>query len=690
MKKFTSLLLSVLIVISACSSMLLSSVAATTATADEITAYFENPENWHKGKVSSNVATYNDTWTYGSFTKDDTVTTGAESAHSLKVSLASHAPIIELSSLLNKNTEYTLSFRYKADDASYWTQWGSSSNYWIFSTIGIYSQTAAGSTGYDVSLGTPKDGYLSRRGSFDAVNYTSATGKAADNVTSTPLRVSGLNTGEWYTVSLTFNSGTFSDLALVLRLDKCSTLYLDDFTLTGDYFETKNNWGMDGWTSASQTSAYPGFNPSTNTNLYVKSNTDASYTNSSAASLKMNAPSQYPYIYLPDYKTNTDYKLSFDYRVDALAENQNYVFEQICVFTKVENSNYAWQAPGIISCVATNISYAHTDGFTKIAETTAHTTKVPAESAGTWQTISITFNTENYEDLALILFPGGSTPVYMDNFALTELYPITVENGSADVKTAAAGDIVTITADTAPAGKFFTNWQVVEGGAQLSSPDCGQTSFVMPANAVNVKAEYDYNMNTDYATDTIQAKGNSIRKQSGDLPQGLRFKFFMDKDYETLYAGYTVKKVGLLVLPTEYLGSGQLKVGGTYNYNDKNYQPIDKEVLAENIQTDVNDAENIYFTAALTNIGLASDGTTINYSAYATDYTVRTYTVYEHTDGTAFTVYGASLSANVFAVAHEILTTATDAEDIAAAEAAIADCKTEYNAWVDANVTPVE
>ena len=74
------------------------------------------------------------------------------------------------------------------------------------------------------------------------------------------------------------------------------------------------------------------------------------------------------------------------------------------------------------------------------------------------------------------------------HFALT--HNVTVNGGTGSEKYA-QGDTVTITADTPASGKQFKEWTVVSGGITLASSTSATTTFIMPANAVEVTAVYE-------------------------------------------------------------------------------------------------------------------------------------------------------------------------------------------------------
>ena len=75
-------------------------------------------------------------------------------------------------------------------------------------------------------------------------------------------------------------------------------------------------------------------------------------------------------------------------------------------------------------------------------------------------------------------------------------YNITVTDGKAtigagsEISKAAEGTAVTLTANAAPSGKVFDEWEVVSGGITLADVNSATTTFIMPASAVSVKATY--------------------------------------------------------------------------------------------------------------------------------------------------------------------------------------------------------
>ncbi|MBR0139075.1 MAG: leucine-rich repeat protein [Firmicutes bacterium] len=72
---------------------------------------------------------------------------------------------------------------------------------------------------------------------------------------------------------------------------------------------------------------------------------------------------------------------------------------------------------------------------------------------------------------------------------LKPLYKITVEGGTADREEAREGETVTVTAESKSGYKFKT-WTVVSGDAELDDKTAEETFFAMPAEDVELKAEF--------------------------------------------------------------------------------------------------------------------------------------------------------------------------------------------------------
>lgn len=69
-------------------------------------------------------------------------------------------------------------------------------------------------------------------------------------------------------------------------------------------------------------------------------------------------------------------------------------------------------------------------------------------------------------------------------------YQITVNGGTADASSAAAGQVVTITAQE-PEGQTFVRWNTASEGVVLENAQSPKTTFVMPENDVTITAEFN-------------------------------------------------------------------------------------------------------------------------------------------------------------------------------------------------------
>ena len=137
-------------------------------------------------------------------------------------------------------------------------------------------------------------------------------------------------------------------------------------------------------------------------------------------------------------------------------------------------------------------------------------------------------------------------------------YEVNVTNGSGSGNYA-QGSTVTITANTAPNGQRFKDWSIESGNITLASSTSDTTTFVMPAEAVRVKANYEANptpvsykildgANSDWkqnTEETITIRGN------GDFSKFVGVKI----DGNTIDAkNYTAKEGSTIItLTTDYL-----------------------------------------------------------------------------------------------------------------------------------------
>ncbi|WP_407271885.1 InlB B-repeat-containing protein [Radiobacillus sp. PE A8.2] len=107
-------------------------------------------------------------------------------------------------------------------------------------------------------------------------------------------------------------------------------------------------------------------------------------------------------------------------------------------------------------------------------------------------------------------------------------YALTVENGSG-TGNYQAGDTVTIEATEAPEGQRFKEWNVTSENVELADSTSIETTFTMPAQGVEVTANYEdipsYSLTVEDGSGTgdYQA-GDTVMIEAAEAPEGKRFK----------------------------------------------------------------------------------------------------------------------------------------------------------------------
>ena len=108
-------------------------------------------------------------------------------------------------------------------------------------------------------------------------------------------------------------------------------------------------------------------------------------------------------------------------------------------------------------------------------------------------------------------------------------YDIKVKGGHADTVKASAGEKVTITAEE-PQGKDFVRWVTTSAGVTIADPESAVTTFTMPANNVEITAEfkdeeaqrYDIKVTGGHA-DKLKASAGEKVTITAEEPQGKDF-----------------------------------------------------------------------------------------------------------------------------------------------------------------------
>ncbi len=186
------------------------------------------------------------------------------------------------------------------------------------------------------------------------------------------------------------------------------------------------------------------------------------------------------------------------------------------------------------------------------------------------------------------------------------------------------------------------------------------------------------------APNIIGYTGNSIRAGSKELPQALRYKFYMNNENLKSLIGMDVKEIGLLAIDNSFLGTKELVIDGEYELYGETRTPSVGIVNENDIQT-VEGNKNNFFTAALYNIGCK--GGTTNYKKYATDFSVRPYIKLQNSDSGEVVYYGNTVNASIFDVVHSIYTKFSSQSDKLVADGilSVPAAKNEYKNWEPKN-----
>ena len=117
-------------------------------------------------------------------------------------------------------------------------------------------------------------------------------------------------------------------------------------------------------------------------------------------------------------------------------------------------------------------------------------------------------------------------------------YTITVSNGTASKTTAKAGETITLTANTAPAGKAFDKWIV--NGVTVANATSATTTFTMPAanvtatatykNAAVTPTQYTVTVSNGRASKTTATAGETITLTANTPPVGKEFDKWIIND----------------------------------------------------------------------------------------------------------------------------------------------------------------
>ena len=335
------------------------------------------------------------------------------------------------------NTDYEISFVYYADSLN-------AAGTYILSQVGV----------------TTPNGKVNSRHKEDYLAYADRYEELA-----------APKAGEWQQVSLSFNSGANSTLALAITF-AASPIYLDDFIII-DKSSTKLDKAAN-WT------LYENKSPSIGVNgilagswAKASDNTDKKYVHSGDSSLKFSCINQRGAVVFA-VEQNTDYQLSFWYYSDSLNNAGTYILSQVGVITP----------EGRVAKGSADYLAFIDDG------TGTATTKT-----GEWQQINLSFNSGENNAVALtILF--AASPVYVDDIELTKEAP---KIETEDLTRAADWTLyANNSANIGANGTLASSWAKVTDNTNAAYIREGDSSLKFESRAQHSVTNFAVKPNTNY------------------------------------------------------------------------------------------------------------------------------------------------------------------------------------------------
>lgn len=323
----------------------------------------------------------------------------------------SHLTYTKLS--LQPNTQYTLSFHYYAD--------GAVPNGSVFNKTGIF---AADAENAGVSWG--KNGYLVYLDANSAASYTSENA-VFETRTPSGKTLKGAAEKTWQSLSLTFNTAEFNALYFVLAFNFEKTpVYVTDINLvqggenTDGDLNNPVNWLFNGINTAAIGSSgtavdswfklEDGYGITKVRNAPEKAGQEAMY---------LKGRGQLASVKLPTLQKNTEYTLSFNYYVNGTAQKSP--FQKAGIFTTdVENSKLSWEPNGYLNYLDSNKNASFTSESALFSQKTLTGKTFDSPKTGSWQTLSLNFNSGNFKDLYFVLgFTYEDLGLWLTDLAVT-------------------------------------------------------------------------------------------------------------------------------------------------------------------------------------------------------------------------------------------------------------------------------
>ncbi len=146
-----------------------------------------------------------------------------------------------------------------------------------------------------------------------------------------------------------------------------------------------------------------------------------------------------------------------------------------------QNTSFAGESDGKITGLDSSKNYQiSSDGGTSWRDAALTGTEITSLAAGSYQVRVKAVENSTFASASAVVTVGSGAQ---------RTYTVTVNSGTGS-GTYVEGAAVTITA-TVPGGQRFTSWTVNEGGVTLADASSATTTFIMPAQAVTVTANFE-------------------------------------------------------------------------------------------------------------------------------------------------------------------------------------------------------
>ena len=164
------------------------------------------------------------------------------------------------------------------------------------------------------------------------------------------------------------------------------------------------------------------------------------------------------------------------------------------------------------------LSYQWYKGGAAISGATGNTYAPSTATEGTTSYYVVVTNTNNSVNGTNTATVQSNTVTVIVNAAPVQTYTVTVSGGTGATGSGSyvAGATVSISAGTPPAGQQFKNWTTSSSGVTFANANSSSTSFIMPANAVTVTANFEAIPVVNAQTPTITAQPQNATVYVGD------------------------------------------------------------------------------------------------------------------------------------------------------------------------------